>query len=706
MKRVMHKSILVIMVLLMLCVWPFCLLRKSVELNSNMASSYGTTTQYIGSDTPYVQVFAAQTAKLEYFDFKFSHEQDISGLEGTFYITLLDGEDKFISQYEIGFDDIESYLWRVYVHEWLKKGETYKFCITVDDEYSNIFKPLYTLTEADHATGSVALYVGEEKAEGQGLARYCYGYPLNIKNVVCIWAFILAVGFAAYFCFAEENGIKLPVKIKGLWGKVWALLHKYQLVVLLAEMLGILFLTAMVCNNRSMSWDEAYSFMMVTRLSLEEMIHATALDMHPPLFYLVLRVFCTIFGKEFWGLKLMSVLINGCVMVLGITLVRKNWGAKAAVLFNLVVGLGPQFISNSIHIRMYVLALFFVMWSALLAYEIVQHEGKRNWILFVLSSLGGVYTHYFTVFPLILIYGYLLAALFLERRRECKNFIFCCIVTVVGYVPWLVIWIADSIKGIDAVLGHLPWLTTVLKSFAKESTGEAMNFSKVNFPDLFDWMYSTNIKSSVLMGVGMLAAGIIIFLLKAKEYGRKKGLFLGMCATNLLVSYVAIALLASTNKHFFDNRYIFSALAMIWLFVVILFADRGRLVSCFLFLNLTILVLSSYTIQRSKEQEKDAYIENTYATLEQLRGENTILYGFPTFHILYGAHLQEQEFVSLEEINWETWEQDHIYFINCGPWDVPENIKAQYQMHYVDCGRLDFQDGHNNVALYRIDLQK
>ena len=434
------------------------------------------------------------------------------------------------------------------------------------------------------------------------------------------------------------------------------------------------------------------------------MIHTTALDMHPPLFYLLLRAFGVIFGTDVFTLKLMSVLVTGCSMMLGLTLIRKNWGAKVAFLYILIVGLGPQFIFNAVNIRMYELVLFFVTGSALFAYEIIQKRGKKQWLFFVLCSLGGVYTHYFAVVPLILIYGYLLIGLFWERRDDLKSFWFCCIGTIVGYAPWIYLFVTDRMKGVDALIGHLPWLTVVLKSFQQESNGENINFSKINLGELLTETFDTNIKYSVEMIIVLFIVAIVLFILNRKAFTRKEKLFLFMCAINMILSYIIIGLLASTNTHFITGRYVFAALGLIWLFMIVIVVRCGRVAVCAFVLNLTIYVLSAYTVHKSTELGTNTYLNDAYRVLEQVQQEEIIMYNFPTYHILYGVHLPEQDFVWIYDMDWENFEQDYIYFICWGGKWLTKEIQEKHQLEVINCGTMRFEEGLANVQLYKINI--
>lgn len=710
MKKAIRIGILCIMVLLMLCVWPFCLVRKTAEVASNLtAPEYGNTEQYIRHDVPYVQSFTAQTARLDYLEFKLYHEQDFSGLPGVLHFCLTDDADKLICEKDIAFSEFTRYFWHADVNKFLQKGKVYRYSVSVDEEYDNLFKAIYTVKTEDDAPGSVELRMGAEPIVGQGLARYGYGYPLNYKNVLCLWAGIAALGLGLYMALRDpKEGTVLSGKsgkYQQPMDKAWALVSKYQILILLAEMAGLLLLILYICRNYAVDWDEAYSLSLVSKLTWKEMLQTTALDMHPPLYYALLRIVTTIFGTEVFTMKLLSLLCTAGVMVLGITLIRKNWGAKAAFLFNLVVGLGPQFIFYSGNIRMYAPACFFVLWNALLAYELIREKGRLKWILFVLSGLGGVYCHYFAVVPLVLIYGYLLVGLFLERREAVKHFFICCGATILGYLPWIVTYVVCNRKGVDALIGHLPWMATVIKSFAREEVG-ALNLSKIDFADLAEWMFGTNIKCSVLMGVALFVVGVVLFLVKAKSYDRKKSLFLILCATNLLISYVTVVILASGNSHFLDNRYVFAALGTFWLFVVIMFTERGKLVSCALAVFLGVWGLSSYTIQKSVELGTNYYMAETKQLLQQVSEEEEILYNFPTYHIVYGAHLPEQEFIWVEDMDWANYDKDYIYFISWGPIEIPWDLQQTYGMQYVDCGTLRFEEGMAGIKLFKVCIQK
>ncbi|MCM1046733.1 MAG: glycosyltransferase family 39 protein [Candidatus Gastranaerophilales bacterium] len=194
------------------------------------------------------------------------------------------------------------------------------------------------------------------------------------------------------------------------------LLDKYQIPVLLLEFGMILFLVIRICRNEAVDWDEAYTWMLATKNSIPEMLRATAADVHPPLYYLLVMAAMRIFGETIFVAKMVSVAGMAAICLLGVTIVRKRFGVKASTLFLLVAGLGTQVIFYNVNVRMYSWMMFFVLLAGLSAYEIILNEKSRWWVIFTLASLGGVYTQYFAVVPLMFLYLFLLGWFMLRAR--------------------------------------------------------------------------------------------------------------------------------------------------------------------------------------------------------------------------------------------------------------------------------------------------
>lgn len=689
MKKIVLYLISAVCILAMLSVWPFCLVRRTEGLHSRLGVEYEYTQQPVTTETPYMQSFIAQTARLDFIEFTLGGQNGLLPEEGNVLFSLLNEEGKTLKSATIPFAEMkDATFYKVPIEQWVEKGAVYAFRLSVEENYNSPIYGVYTENADWAAPGSAKLQIGETEITGQGVASFGYGVPLNIKNVLCLWGFLTTVLLFVWIEAGQEyvpKQWKKENKITVLYRKAWRILGKYQGIILWLEFAGLIAATIYICRNKALDWDEAYTIQMLTKYSFAEMIQVTASDIHPPLYYVLLRGFAAIFGNAIFTLKVFSVLCTGGTMLLGILVIRRYWGAKAAFLFNLAVAFGPEFIYFSVNIRMYSMMVFFVMCCILLAHEILLSRKTVHYVLFVISALCGAFTHYFTVVPLAFIYLYLLIGLLRTEPKEWKKFLICCIATVLGY---------------------LPWLSVVVSSFKREGSTGTIDVTALDFRDLREWLSATNIEFSEYMPMILFVLGVVVFVWKRKQYEMTDRMFLATCAGNLFVSYFVCRLIASANEHFWNNRYILPAAGLFWLFLIILYVRKSRILFCTFSVWLVIMVLSSFQIQMVKELGTVEYMEATYATLEQVEDESVILYDYSTYDVLYASHLPGKEFIFIEDVDFETLPDNHIYFIAwAGSWFSQEDIE-KYHIQAQDCGTMRFEEGVAGVKLYRINFEK
>ena len=233
------------------------------------------------------------------------------------------------------------------------------------------------------------------------------------------------------------------------------------LLLILALAAGLRFYNL---GSQSLWSDEGNSAALATR-SLVQIAQDAAHDIHPPLYYWLLRLWTTVFGLSEFALRSLSA-------VLGTLLVLVIYGLGAR-LFNRTTGLAAAFIAAiapfqvyySQEARMYILVALEGALAALLFWWFVaqedarlpvdgspspatpaKHAGMRllsfSGLLLTLVWVAGLYTHY--AFPLMI--GLLsllyLAWLIVTRRRgllgwRMLRWGLLLILTLVLYGPWL-----------------------------------------------------------------------------------------------------------------------------------------------------------------------------------------------------------------------------------------------------------------------------
>lgn len=643
MKKFSQIGIVILTIILCACVFPLYLIRKDANVDSRLDVIY----EFSEIGGVIEQSFIAQTGYLSElaFDIAFSDGKPESGAL-VVQIKEVDNDNKLIAEEIIPIQNVnDSAFSYVDIHKWLKKDTLYSYTIMPQEGTDLKFKVAYTSDE-DSAKGNQTLYVDNTPISGQAVTRYVYGFPLNAKNVICLWGFICLVGFmlletVAQKGFMQEN--KFCRKVEGI-------LEKWQVPILVLELIVVILMLVRISRNEAVHWDEAYTWKMVTENDFLQMLKATAADVHPPLYYALVMLSMRIFGQSIFVAKLVSVAGTAATGILGMTLVRKRWGIKTAIPFILVAGLAPQLVYYSVDVRMYSWLSFFVIAAGVFAYEIM-HSGKWYWwLLFTFVSLCGVYTQYFAVIPLALIYAFLLIWILICDKKQLKKWFLCCVATVLGYMPWLSVVI------------------TTLQRDATEAKGEGI---ELQVRELCEWAFGNNIKFSEYLPAIVFAVSIVLFIVEYRKFSKKERSFLVLSGTMFFLSLGACALLMAKINHFWTNRYLVDTLLYLWLFILIILARKSLFTWAVGMVWLSIMVLSSYTVMRATEFNTIPWINHTKEVLAQVQDEDKIIYTFPTYDVIYEYYVPNAEFIWYEDVDFESWDKEEFYVISWGANDFP-----------------------------------
>lgn len=127
--------------------------------------------------------------------------------------------------------------------------------------------------------------------------------------------------------------------------------------------------------------DEAYS-VELAKHSVWDLIITDAMDVHPPLYYIILKVGYLIGAPFFqsnlvWTGKFVSVIPYILLVFIGLTIVRKNYGAFTGLLFSIFVVSMPQMLIYSTEIRMFGWGMLFVFCAFLSMTQILNNEKTK-----------------------------------------------------------------------------------------------------------------------------------------------------------------------------------------------------------------------------------------------------------------------------------------------------------------------------------------
>ncbi len=194
-----------------------------------------------------------------------------------------------------------------------------------------------------------------------------------------------------------------PLNRRGLW-----FILTLCLILLLAAWLRFYHL-----SGPSLWADEGNSVALAGR-GWVEIAQRTAFDIHPPLYYWLLKIWTTVFGTGEVSLRSLSALLGVGVVCLTGMLGTHWFGPRLGLLAAFIGAMAPLQVYYSQEARMYMLLTFLSCLTVLTATWLWQNDRRpqtvdwgKLWltspagIIYVLTVTAGLYTHY--AYPVILL---------------------------------------------------------------------------------------------------------------------------------------------------------------------------------------------------------------------------------------------------------------------------------------------------------------
>lgn len=192
-----------------------------------------------------------------------------------------------------------------------------------------------------------------------------------------------------------------------------------------------------LCFQKTIYYDEFYSLNWCG-LDWKNMMEKLVGDVHPPLYYIVLKIVLDLTNNSIFAERLLSFVFCLFFLWYGSLFIRKNFNSISALFFTCFVYFNPFMIQKAAEIRMYTMGCAFAVISGSMAYYILKRKHRKDWIIFTISSLVLAYIQYYGILAMCFLYGGLFLAFLV--KKDLKNlaaWIKCSLVTIVGYLPWL-----------------------------------------------------------------------------------------------------------------------------------------------------------------------------------------------------------------------------------------------------------------------------
>lgn len=195
-----------------------------------------------------------------------------------------------------------------------------------------------------------------------------------------------------------------------------------------------LFSLGLIFNN-NVWFDEAYTLSLI-RHNFSDLISIIKSDMHPPLYFISLKLFSEIFGYSVLATKIFSVIGYIATLLLGCTVIKKYFGSFASIIYMLAVGAIPMSLYFSGQQRSYSWCIFFVALCFIEALLFIENNKYNHCFIFVISALFAAYNHIYALLAIGIIFAFVNIYILIKNRKLIKAIILSDILIIIGYLPW------------------------------------------------------------------------------------------------------------------------------------------------------------------------------------------------------------------------------------------------------------------------------
>ena len=211
--------------------------------------------------------------------------------------------------------------------------------------------------------------------------------------------------------------------------------RKRVFLILTPAILGVIYMALCMVNMRQSIWfDEAYSSYL-TRFDVGQIWNLTAADVHPPLYYFILKCWAHMFGHADFAMRTLSAVLGAVAILFAFLWLKYKYGLKAAMLGGLLLSISPAFVRYGQEMRMYTMVAAIVFASTYFLQLAVDNGRKIWWIIYAILVAAGMWTHYFAAFAFC---AHLIYLFKLYGKSFWKKHIWVpYLLAVALYLPWI-----------------------------------------------------------------------------------------------------------------------------------------------------------------------------------------------------------------------------------------------------------------------------
>jgi mannosyltransferase len=319
----------------------------------------------------------------------------------------------------------------------------------------------------------------------------------------------------------------------------WRSLTRTQQLLLAITAAGAIF-RLFLLGAKSIWLDEAFSISITQRGFIDVLRMVVQTDTHPPLYYLVLKLWLLFSHNEAWA-RLLSAIFSIASIPLMYRLVSLMYRDERAGLLGAgILAFSPFHLWYAQETRMYAMLIFFILASACFFIRALQNGETNDWLGYIVTTALALYTDNGAIWYLVTLAIFFLLSVRRFRQRFVDWFLSNLVIALL-YAVWLPFLYMQVRQVTTSFWLPPPSFQTVLDAI--------LDFSSYNFP---------------VIEISLLFLAIIFvfaYIVPGKSWQRQ-------LANLWLFLPLAISLLLSLRQPIFLSRNLISASLGLYLLII------------------------------------------------------------------------------------------------------------------------------------------
>lgn len=438
-------------------------------------------------------------------------------------------------------------------------------------------------------------------------------------------------------------------------------------------------------------FDESYSVGLVKH-SFGEIWTIGGNDVHPILYYWMLKIINLLFGSNIIAYRIFSAIGIIVLGILGFTHIKKDFGTKTGLLFTFFSLFSPVMLNYALEIRMYSWTIVFVTLMAIYLNRFIKQKSTKNLILFGVFSILSCYMHYYA----LVCAGFINLGLIIYviknkkniEKKMIKQFILVEIAQVILYIPWLFCFI----KQLTRVGGGF-WIT-------------------IEFPqiliDIINFQFKGNL-NEIIPTIFAVALWIYVIYIMIKNIRNKKDVKEGIIPIILYVLVIIAVSIVSLKSPILYARYLFTITGLILFAIAYFLAKENNQFMIGLVCGMLLVMSIGNMIANVEENYDDSNSKPIAYLKENLQPDDIIIYSSINNGGVIAASIDsnQQYFLNLE--NWTIEEAYKAYSPQMEvAYSFEEAMKdAKGRIFIIDDGNLNcYQKLENKEEYEEVEIKK